>query len=87
MEHLIEGYRRFRETEWPNRRKQFEALAAGQSPRVMVIGCSDSRVDPAMVFDAGPGEIFALRNVANLVPPYQPDGSLVLLGTRWGAVE
>ncbi len=77
MEHLTEGYRRFRETEWPNRRKQFEALALkGQSPRVMVIGCSDSRVDPAMVFDAGPGEIFAVRNVANLVPPYQPDGSL-----------
>jgi len=77
MEHLIEGYRRFRDAEWPNRRKQFEAMAArGQRPRVMVIGCSDSRVDPAMVFDAAPGEIFALRNVANLVPPYQPDGSL-----------
>ena len=76
MDHLIKGYQRFRATEWPERRKQFEALAQGQRPRVMVIGCADSRVDPAMVFDAGPGEIFTLRNVANLVPPYQPDGSL-----------
>ncbi len=77
MDHLINGYHRFRASAWPERRKQFEALAArGQRPRVMVIGCSDSRVDPGMVFDAGPGEIFTLRNVANLVPPYQPDGSL-----------
>ncbi len=77
MDQLIDGYRRFRASEWPERRKQFEALAArGQQPRVMVIGCSDSRVDPGMIFGAGPGEIFTLRNVANLVPPYQPDGSL-----------
>lgn len=77
MDELIAGYRRFRAGVWADRRRQFETLAAqGQRPRVMVIACADSRVDPAMLFDAGPGEIFALRNVANLVPPYQPDGSL-----------
>ncbi len=74
MERLLAGYRRFRATEWPERRKVFETLAReGQSPRAMVIGCSDSRVDPAMIFGAGPGELFILRNVAALVPPFQPD--------------
>ena len=74
MDRLIEGYRRFRTTQWPERRASFEALAQqGQSPRAMVIACSDSRVDPAMVFAAGPGELFIIRNVANLVPPYGPD--------------
>jgi carbonic anhydrase len=77
MDELIDGYRRFRAGAWADRRRQFEALAAlGQKPPIMVIACADSRVDPAMLFDAGPGEIFTLRNVANLVPPYQPDGSL-----------
>lgn len=76
MQHLLDGYARFRETAWPERRALFERLAAqGQRPRTMVIACSDSRVDPAMIFDAGPGELFVARNVANLVPPYQPDGS------------
>ncbi len=76
MQHLLDGYARFRETAWPERRALFERLAAqGQRPRTMVIACSDSRVDPAMIFDAGPGELFVVRNVANLVPPYQPDGS------------
>jgi len=75
MERLIDGYRRFRATQWPERRASFEALAQhGQSPRAMVIACSDSRVDPAMIFAAGPGELFVIRNVANLVPPYAPDG-------------
>jgi carbonic anhydrase len=76
MEDLLRGYRRFRENGWPERRARFEQLAEhGQRPRAMVIGCADSRVDPAMIFDAGPGEIFIVRNVANLVPPYQPDGA------------
>lgn len=74
MERLLAGYCRFRETEWPQRRGAFETLAReGQSPRAMVIACSDSRVDPAMIFGAAPGEIFVLRNVAALVPPFQPD--------------
>jgi carbonic anhydrase len=74
MQDLIEGYRGFREQVWPERRALFEQLAArGQSPHTMVIACCDSRVDPAMIFGAGPGEIFVVRNVANLVPPYAPD--------------
>ena len=74
MQHLIDGYRRFRAERWPERRAVFEHLASGgQSPRTMVIACSDSRVDPTMIFNAEPGELFILRNVANLVPPYQPD--------------
>ena len=73
MQGLIEGYRRFRETYWAENKDVFEALAAGQSPRAMVITCADSRVDPQMIFDAKPGEIFCVRNVANLVPPYAPD--------------
>ena len=76
MQALISGYQRFRNGAWPERRALFERLAAqGQRPRTMVVACSDSRVDPAMIFDAGPGELFVLRNVANLVPPYQPDGN------------
>jgi carbonic anhydrase len=68
------GYRKFREHIWPERREQFQALARdGQKPRALVISCSDSRVDPAMVFGAAPGELFIIRNVANIVPPYGPD--------------
>ncbi len=73
MERLLEGYRRFREGYWTEHKHVFEALAAGQSPRAMVITCADSRVDPQLIFDAQPGEIFCIRNVANLVPRYTPD--------------
>lgn len=75
MQKLIEGYRRFRQQQWPERRATFERLAGGQAPRAMVIACSDSRVDPTMIFNAEPGELFVLRNVANLVPPYEPDSA------------
>lgn len=68
---LIEGYRRFREHSWTPRRERWAALREGQEPRVMVIACSDSRVDPAQVFDVDPGEIFVVRNVAALVPPFE----------------
>ncbi len=74
MDTLLEGYRRFREEIWPAERARYEALARwGQSPETMVISCSDSRVDPQTVFGAVPGEMFVLRNIAGLVPPYQPD--------------
>jgi carbonic anhydrase len=76
MDDLIEGYRRFRNREWHERHATYQALARdGQAPKAMVVACSDSRVDPAMIFGAGPGELFIVRNVANLVPPYAPDGA------------
>ncbi|GAA4814927.1 carbonic anhydrase [Sphingosinicella ginsenosidimutans] len=70
---LLAGYRRFRSQSWPAQRERWEELAEGQSPRIMVIACSDSRVDPAQIFDARPGELFVVRNIANLVPPFEPD--------------
>ena len=74
MDPLLEGYRRFRAEIWPAERARYEALARwGQSPETMVIACSDSRVDPQTVFGAVPGEMFVLRNVAGLAPPYRPD--------------
>ncbi|HEX8514119.1 MAG TPA: carbonic anhydrase [Allosphingosinicella sp.] len=71
---LIDGYRRFREADWARERARWSQLAEGQSPRVMVIACSDSRVDPTQIFDSGPGEMFVVRNVAALVPPYETTG-------------
>jgi carbonic anhydrase len=71
---LIDGYRRFRETGWARERERWSQLAEGQSPRVMVIACSDSRVDPTQIFDSGPGQMFVVRNVAALVPPYETTG-------------
>ena len=74
MERLMHGYKRFMERYWAENRAVFQALAAkGQSPRAMVIACCDSRVSPEVIFDTEPGEIFVVRNVANLVPPYAPD--------------
>ncbi len=68
---MIQGYGRFREQAWVEQRERWEELGRGQSPKVMVIACSDSRVDPMQIFDVAPGEIFAVRNVANLVPPFE----------------
>jgi len=68
---LLAGYRRFRETGWAPERERWAALREGQNPRIMVIACSDSRVDPTQIFDVSPGEIFVVRNVAALVPPFE----------------
>lgn len=69
---LLNGYRRFRADTYPRQRARFEeTIAKGQHPKLMVVGCSDSRVDPAQIFDVDPGEIFVVRNVAALVPPFE----------------
>ena len=71
LSQLIEGYRRFREQDWARERERWSELADGQSPRVMILSCADSRVDPAQIFDARPGEMFVVRNIAALAPPYE----------------
>lgn len=73
---LRDGYRSFRSGRLAMEQSRYRDLAErGQSPETMVIGCCDSRVAPEVIFDAGPGELFVVRNVANLVPPYSPDSS------------
>jgi len=72
--HLLDGYRRFRNERYAGERSKWRALAEGQSPVAVIIACCDSRADPATIFDTNPGEIFVVRNVANLVPPYEPGG-------------
>ena len=71
FDRLISGYRRFRDTAWVADRARWAALREGQQPDVMIIGCSDSRVDPAQIFDVEPGEVFVVRNVAAMVPPFE----------------
>jgi carbonic anhydrase len=70
---LLDGYKRFYSKHFLGVERPYDKLADGQNPRTLVIACSDSRVDPSIVTDSGPGDIFVIRNVANLVPPYQPD--------------
>src|SRR6201985_429906 len=71
---LLNGYRTFTTERLPTQESRYRDLSVrGQSPEVMVIGCCDSRVSPEVIFDAGPGELFVVRNIANLVPTYQPD--------------
>jgi carbonic anhydrase len=73
---LIDGYRDFLTGRMPTERERFRELAKrGQSPAVMVIGCCDSRVSPEVIFDTHPGELFVVRNIANLVPAYTSDGT------------
>ena len=71
LDRLLAGYNRFRQQAWSPYRERWESLREGQNPEVMVIACSDSRVDPGQIFDVDPGEIFVVRNVAAMVPPYE----------------
>lgn len=72
---LLDGYRNFSKGRLAQDRERYRTLAReGQKPRTMVIACSDSRAAPETIFDAGPGELFVVRNVANLVPPFEPEG-------------
>ena len=74
--HLLEGYKAFATQRLPTEQTRYRELSVkGQAPEVMVIGCCDSRVSPEVIFDVGPGELFVVRNIANLVPVYQPDGN------------
>ncbi|BCH21817.1 carbonic anhydrase [Mesorhizobium sp. L-8-3] len=74
-DHLLTGYRNFMRGRYVAESGRYRSLAReGQSPETMVIACCDSRAAPEAIFDAGPGELFVVRNVANLVPPYSPDG-------------
>lgn len=74
---LMEGYETFRSGRLPNERARFEEMAeTGQKPEIMIVACCDSRVSPEVIFDARPGELFVVRNVANLVPPFSPDDKL-----------
>jgi carbonic anhydrase len=72
---LLNGYRNFMSGRYADERERYRLLAEeGQNPTTLVIACCDSRAAPETIFDAGPGELFVIRNVANMVPPYQPDG-------------
>ncbi len=74
-ERLLDGYHAFLAGRYVHEAKRYRDLAdEGQKPRTMVIACCDSRAAPETIFDCGPGELFVVRNVANLVPPYRPDG-------------
>ena len=84
---LTDGYKSFLNGELPLQRERYEELASkGQHPEIMVIGCGDSRVAPETIFDAGPGEIFVIRNIANLVPPCESDVDTSFHGTS-AAIE
>lgn len=73
---LLNGYRNFMSGRYVDERERYRTLAElGQNPSTLVIACCDSRAAPEIIFDSGPGELFVIRNVANMVPPYEPDGN------------
>lgn len=76
VDDMITGYRRFRAGAYTEQAELYQKLGHGQDPDIMLIGCADSRAEPSDIFNAAPGQMFVVRNVANLVPPYQPNGGL-----------
>lgn len=76
VDDMITGYRRFRAGVYAEQAELYQKLGHGQDPDIMLIGCADSRAEPSDIFNAAPGQMFVVRNVANLVPPYQPNGGL-----------
>jgi len=74
--HFITGFGRFQKKYFSSDQDLYDQLKEGQQPKALVIACCDSRVDPAIVTDCDPGELFVVRNVANLVPPYETDGGI-----------
>jgi len=76
IEKLVDGFKRFRSHNYEANHALFDRLTKqGQSPKTIVVGCCDSRVDPAIVTDCDPGDLFIIRNVANLVPPFETTGN------------
>jgi carbonic anhydrase len=73
IEYITQGYKKFRQKYFDGNNSLFEDLKNGQNPKILVIACSDSRVDPAIILNCKPGDLFVVRNVANLVPPYEND--------------
>ena len=72
---LLDGYRNFMNGRYSEQEQRYKVLAeTGQSPQTLIVACCDSRAAPETIFDSGPGELFVVRNVANMVPPYEPDG-------------
>lgn len=71
MQKLLEGLVQFRRGDFESHRDLFKKLKAEQKPHTLFIACSDSRVDPNMITGTLPGELFIIRNIANLVPPYR----------------
>jgi len=75
IDYAIKGYHKFYQKYFDGDNQIFGDLKDGQNPKILVIACSDSRVDPAIIMDSKPGDLFVVRNVANLIPPYEDDSS------------